>query len=113
MTKAHERWVVVKITFPENTKDQDNPTTRVFSGSYGGYTGSDGWGLSTQIIKEEEFPDKYEFTTQSGSKHICYKTCYGMSRYMEEMFGYWGRQGTFEKVELEVQEKYKPVKLIT
>lgn len=71
-----DRWVIVKISSGDATYK------KVFSGSYGGYGGSDTWKMSSSIEEITEDKDSYTANCSSGSTYILYKQAYGMSGYM-------------------------------
>lgn len=92
-----DRWVVVKVETSHGT------LKKVFSGNYGGYLGSDDWRLSSEIVEEKEFENRFEFSTKSGSSYICYKPSHGMSGHMSNILGHWRVQGG----EVEILDDYK------
>lgn len=77
--KPH-KWTIVSITFPEGT------VRKVFSGSYGGYGGSDDWRLSSTIVEETDHGNFVDIRTESGSTYTLYKQCHGMSGYMSSVW---------------------------
>lgn len=81
-----DRWVVLEVN---NGKESIN---KVFAGWYGGYLAGDEWKLNSGNVKEEEFDDRWEFTGYSGSVYVCYKSCYGMSGYMDQVYESWQAQ---------------------
>ena len=78
-----DRWTIVEITAGEEV------TRKVFSGSYGGYTGSDTWKLSSVIESIKEDAEGYEVLCMSGSVYMLHKQAYGMSGYMSSIYESW------------------------
>lgn len=78
-----DRWLVVELT------DGQEAYKKVFSGNYGGYTGSDTWKLSSAINETTETDEFFEFKCESGSTYRCHKQSYGMSGYMSSIYSSW------------------------
>ena len=101
-TYTPDRWVIVRLW---DDKDSYN---KVFSGSYGGFAGSDTWKLSSAIVNTMEDDEKYTMTCESGSIYVLYKQAYGMSSYMHSIYSNWAAQS--EKpgadVKIEVLKEY-------
>lgn len=97
-----ERWVVLEIN------SGNSITYKVFSGTYGGYGGSDTWKLNSGNVDEVEFEDRWEFTGYSGSTYTCYKQCYGMSNYMFSIFRSWLGQLVDDQSIIVLEDKYSP-----
>jgi hypothetical protein len=66
-----DRWVVVKITTPNET------LYKVFASWSGGYTGSDRWKMNSGITHAALVNDRWEFSGYSGSVYSCHKEGYG------------------------------------
>ncbi len=83
MTLHPDRWFIVNMTLDGDT------TQHVFSGSYGGYTGSDSWRMSTAIetiVREDKV---YKFETRSGTSYECHIGAFGASGYMMNVYQYY------------------------
>lgn len=78
-----DRWVVLEVTIDGTT------SKKVFCGDYGGYCGSDTWGLSSDIKRTRESLTEFEFTTDSGNTYMCAIPSYGMSGYMLQIHAKW------------------------
>ena len=84
MSNYHpDRWLIIELS------DGKNKYTKVFSGNYGGYTGSDTWKLSSAITSI--IPNKTGYTVycQSGSVYELYHDTHGMSNYMSSIYSTW------------------------
>lgn len=78
-----ENWVILTCTSKGTTID------KIFSGSYGGYGGSDDWRLSSGLTDWEDKGDYIVATNLSGSVYELRKSAYGMSGYMRSMLHHW------------------------
>ncbi len=77
-----DRWVVIRITYPENTpfvREEDRSFECVLAGWTGGYLDSDRWRRSTRIIRREDDGEYLVFTGESGSSYRCHKQQYGFT----------------------------------
>lgn len=75
-----DRWIIVELS------DDKVSYKKVFSGSYGGYLGSDTWKMSSAIESIKEDAEGYEVLCQSGSIYMLHKQAYGMSGYMSSIY---------------------------
>lgn len=94
-----DKWVVLQIT------DGKDLVNKVLGGWYGGYLDGNSWRLNSGNVKEEEFRDRWKFTGDSGSIYVCYKSAYGMSKYMETILNNL-KSKTKDKVHIKILEKY-------
>ena len=78
-TYTPDRWIILELS------QGDDVIRKVFGGWGGSYTYSSSWKLSSGIVSEEEFEDRYEFKNHSGSLYICRKNSYGLSGYMTQV----------------------------
>jgi hypothetical protein len=82
MSEYHpDVWVIVKISGAA----VEEPYYRVFSGWYGGYTGSDSWKMNSGITKIVKDDNGYEIYGFSGSTYFCHKNTEKMSMYMSSV----------------------------
>jgi len=102
MIQTPDRWVVIEIT-AGSTK-----ITKILSGWYGGYLGSDEWRLSSEIESVVEHDDRFEFLNTSGSSYICRKQSYGMTGLMASVCRSWENDsGVTIEVKDEIYNKRK------
>jgi hypothetical protein len=84
MDYTPDRWVILTI------KTEIESIDKVFAGWYGGsYAGGDRWKLSSGIVDVTDDGEYVEFVNHSGSVYRCYKDCYGMSAYMNNVYQHW------------------------
>ena len=88
MTRMYrpDAWVLVDLTSPEGV------VRKVFAGWYGGFSGSDSWKLSSEIVSVKEGAEYYEFTNLSGSVYHCHKETQRMTGYMQQVLSNWQAQ---------------------
>ena len=85
-TYTPDAWVVVDIS----TKDET--IRKILAGWFGGYLGGDSWKLSSGVTSTAEYPDRYEFTNESGSLYICYRTVQRLTGMTGSMLSSWKKQ---------------------
>jgi hypothetical protein len=73
-----DRWEVVKLFSEEHNVS----TKKILCSWYGGYLTGDSWKLSSEISSIASFDDRHEFTTESGSRYVCYFGARGVSGIM-------------------------------
>lgn len=96
-----DRWVVLEMKYGDET------IRKVFAGWYGGFTQGDSWKLSSGIVNEREFDNRFEFENHSGSLYICHKGAYGMSGYMMSIFSNFEKQvEESDNVSMKIVEEY-------
>tara|TARA_R110000868_G_scaffold543_9_gene3957 strand:- start:3803 stop:4138 length:336 start_codon:yes stop_codon:yes gene_type:complete len=78
MSYCPDRWVVVKISHPD-----DKSHYRVFGTWLGGYLDGDNWRLNSGIVRVEEREKEYRFFGTSGSVYSCLKNYYGTNYYTQ------------------------------
>ena len=78
-SETPHRWLVVKITTPEQTFH------KVFATWLGGYLDGDRWQMNSGISKIEEDETHYYFHGYSGSVYKCFKKAYGSSNYSQSV----------------------------
>ena len=83
MTLHPDRWFIINMTLDDKT------TQHVFSGSYGGYTGTDSWRMSTAIATIVREDKVYKIETVSGTSYECHIGAYGASGYMLNVYQYY------------------------
>ena len=100
MTYTPDRWVVVTV--------QTNTETinKVFAGWVGGFAGSDSWKLSSGIVGVTEAPEYYDFHNHSGSVYRCYKSEYGISRYMHSVYDSFVNEAYQSNITVTINEQY-------
>ena len=74
-----DKWVVIKITTPDET------LYKVAASFYGGYAYGDSWKINSGIVSVTEIKDYYYFLGYSGSVYRCYKHNYGVSLLMHSV----------------------------
>ena len=84
-----EFWVLLDVTHTFQV---------ILSGSVGGYMISDDWRISTEIEQRNEFDDRFEFVTRSGSNYVCYKSRERMTILMASILEGFRKNGN--KVEI-------------
>jgi len=96
------RWVIVEMS------DDTNTYRKVFSGDYGGYTGSDTWKLSSAIESIEGDGEHFVAKCQSGSTYRLRASAYGMSNYMCGMYEAWitDIENSDSKISIRVEDTY-------
>ena len=99
MEYTPHHWVILNIT-----SDTEPPVRKVFAGWTGGYLDGDSWKASSGITSITEYEDCYLIDNHSGSRYICYKTAYGMTSYMREVYDNWLTQLYADmKIEIDTQ----------
>lgn len=81
MNNCPDRWVVLTIT-----SEEFGSIDKLFFGGYGGYVGSDSWGMNSGIESVEKIDQGYRFHGVSGSAYDCHENSYGMSGYMTGVY---------------------------
>lgn len=97
-----DRWVILNVTSTE----ENQTVQKVMCGSYGGYTGSDVWRISSQIKQVAYKAGMYTFTTYSGNEYQCAMHSYGMSGLMADVYEGYAKQNT-DKLFVEIDDGYK------
>jgi hypothetical protein len=84
-TYTPDRWVII------HGMKNGEKVSRIVSGWWGGYLGSDEWRVSSEIATITEHDDRYEIDNHSGSQYTCYKVRWGLTglsanalRYLKE-----------------------------
>jgi hypothetical protein len=90
MNKHPDRWVIVKLTTPQET------IYKILGSWYGGYAGSDSWQISSGIVSIVENEQDYEIHNLSGSVYVCPKHAYGMSGYTFLVYSGWEKENSDE-----------------
>lgn len=97
-----DRWMIIEMS------DGKNKFHKVFSGNYGGYTGSDDWKLSSAITSIIPNKDSFTVHCQSGSIYELYRDRYGMSNYMSSIYHGWETQAAnAENVTVRILDEYQ------
>jgi hypothetical protein len=97
-----DRWVVIEMA-----EFGVASSRKVLAGWTGGYLSGDSWRLSSQIVSEKEFADRWEFSGSSGSLYVCRKSLYGLSSLMAQVWvGWCEKSQTGQLVRLD--ERYQP-----
>lgn len=85
MTKqinSPDRWVIIKITHPNNEK----PFYKVLGTWYGGFTQGDAWKMNSGIVSASiRDDDCIVFEGYSGSSYVCHVHEYGTSTYSQNV----------------------------
>lgn len=80
-----DKWVLLELT------NRGELIRKIFAGWYGGFTGSDSWKLSSEIVSETDTGECITFEMASGSTYNCHKGARGMSAYMSSVYTGWQR----------------------
>lgn len=81
-----DRWVILEATFTPGT------VKMILSGWIGGYLSGESWRMSSPIKNIQEFDDRYELDTETGSEYICYKKRYGLTGYTSSILSTYQKQ---------------------
>lgn len=74
-----DRWVIVKITNPEET------FYKVLVGWSGGFLDGDSWRMNSGIADIEIRDESYVFIGESDSRYYCHREGYGMNNIMHSI----------------------------